>query len=255
MEENKGLEMGVEDTSVANLETEEVTNEEVVSHESLDKEGVQAEATETVKADKWENKVEKAFSKRLSKEQEKIRKELATEYEGKLTNYERVLASAAKEYGITTEEYVQGLLDQYEGEEQEGVTPPLDSETMELLEELKAQKTEKELEKESKVYWDRQAKQLMDIGVTDLSKIPDEVIERALENDTEIAFEYLKYDKQLAIENARKETIRNIQETASSGSLTSGGTDEGLNLSKMKWNDPKFEELKKQVLSGKKISL
>lgn len=249
MEENKGLEMGVEETSVANLEPEEVTNEQdVVVEEQSDKEVVEP-TVEPV-----ETKFEKAFSKRLSKAQEKIRQEVSSEYEGKLSKFEKVLSHAANEYGISIEEYVDGLLEQAEGTDEKG-SPSLDSETMELLEELKAQKTETELVNEKKTYWDRQAKQLLDIGVTDLSEIPQEVLERALENDTEIAFEYLKFDKQRAIENAKNETIRNLQETASSGSLSAGGTDDGMDLSKMKWNDPKFEELKKQVLSGKTINL
>ena len=186
MEENKGLEMGVEESSAANLETEPVTNEEVVVVEEnpLKKGNLNPQRSLIIR----ESKFEKAFSKRLSKVSEKIRQEVATEYEAKLSKFERVLSSAAKEYGISTEEYVDELLDQYKEEGVEGSKPALDSETMALLEELKTEKSEKEFQQEKKAYWDRQAKQLLDIGVTDLSLIPEEVLERALENDTEIAF-------------------------------------------------------------------
>ena len=254
MEENKGLEMGVEESSAANLETEPVTNEEVVVvEENPSQEGNPEPATEPDNSS--ESKFEKAFSKRLSKVSEKIRQEVATEYEAKLSKFERVLSSAAKEYGISTEEYVDELLDQYKEEGVEGSKPSLDSETMALLEELKTEKSEKEFQQEKKAYWDRQAKQLLDIGVTDLSLIPEEVLERALENDTEIAFEYLKYDKQQAIEQTRRDTIRNIQDTESPGSLSGGGGDDTIDIARMKWNDPKFEKLKQEVLSGQRKSL
>ena len=185
MEENKGLEMGVEDTSVANLETEEVANTQEVVQEQPDKEVVEQP---TDSKEPVESKFDKAFSKRLSKAQEKIRQEVATEYEAKLSKFERVLQHGAKENDVPLEEYVDALLEQY-GENQEQGKPVLDSETMELLQELKAEKTTKELESEKSNYWNRQAKQLLEIGVKDLSDIPQEVLERALENDTEIAFE------------------------------------------------------------------
>ena len=84
MEENKGLEMGVEESSAANLETEPVTNEEVVAvEENPSQEGNPEPATEPDNSS--ESKFEKAFSKRLSKVSEKISQEVATEYEAKLS--------------------------------------------------------------------------------------------------------------------------------------------------------------------------
>lgn len=252
MEENKGLEMGVEDTGVANLETEPVVNEEPTEQieEVAETEVTETEVTET-EPQPIESKFENAFSKRLSKATEKIRQEVSSEYEGKISRFQKVLEMGAKENGLeSVDEYVDALLGEYEENTDKQNEKQFDPETMAILEELKEQRATQEMEAEKKSYWDKQARQLKEVGVTDLSQIPEEVIERALENDTEIAFEYLKWDKQQAIENAKKETIRKIQEQDSPGSLTGGGYGEGLSISELKWNDPKFEELKNKVLRG-----
>ena len=65
----------------------------------------------------------------------------------------------------------------------------------------------------------------------------------------------MKYDKQQAIEQTRRDTIRNIQDTESPGSLSGGGGDDTIDIARMKWNDPKFEKLKQEVLSGQRKSL
>lgn len=81
------------------------------------------------------------------------------------------------------------------------------------------------------------------------------MLERALENDTEIAYEYLKWDKQQAIKNAKKEVIREIQETESPGSLSGGGSVSSTDITSLSWDDPKFDELLKQVKSGERTRL
>ena len=250
MEENMGLEMGVETEGVANLEPEVVTEPETT--EEVVTETVEATEQEPVKeTEPIDVKFETAFSKRLSKATEKIK----GEYEQKYSKAMKIIELGAKEYGFEDlDAYIEAVLSESEGPNTAEIQP-LDPESLEILEELKEKRATEEIEREKKAYFDRQAKLLKDIGVTDLSQIPEEVLERALENDTEIAYEYLKWDKQQAIKNAKKEVIREIQETESPGSLSGGGSVSSTDITSLSWDDPKFDELLKQVKSGERTRL
>lgn len=250
MEENMGLEMGVETEGVANLEPEVVTEPETT--EEVVTETVEATEQEPVKeTEPIDVKFENAFSKRLSKATEKIK----GEYEQKYSKAMKIIELGAKEYGFEDlDAYIEAVLNESEGPNT-AEKQPLDPESLEILEELKEKRATEEIEREKKAYFDRQAKLLKDIGVTDLSQIPEEVLERALENDTEIAYEYLKWDKQQAIKNAKKEVIREIQETESPGSLSGGGSVSSTDITSLSWDDPKFDELLKQVKSGERTRL
>ena len=250
MEENMGLEMGVETEGVANLEPEVVTEPETT--EEVVAETVEATEQEPVKeTEPIDVKFETAFSKRLSKATEKIK----GEYEQKYSKAMKIIELGAKEYGFEDlDAYIEAVLNESEGPNT-AEKQPLDPESLEILEELKEKRATEEIEREKKAYFDRQAKLLKDIGVTDLSQIPEEVLERALENDTEIAYEYLKWDKQQAIKNAKKEVIREIQETESPGSLSGGGSVSSTDITSLSWDDPKFDELLKQVKSGERTRL
>lgn len=250
MEENMGLEMGVETEGVANLEPEVVTEPETT--EEVVTETVEATEQEPVKeTEPIDVKFETAFSKRLSKATEKIK----GEYEQKYSKAMKIIELGAKEYGFEDlDAYIEAVLSESEGPDT-AEKQPLDPESLEILEELKEKRATEEIEREKKAYFDRQAKLLKDIGVTDLSQIPEEVLERALENDTEIAYEYLKWDKQQAIKNAKKEVIREIQETESPGSLSGGGSVSSTDITSLSWDDPKFDELLKQVKSGERTRL
>lgn len=250
MEENMGLEMGVETEGVANLEPEVVTEPETT--EEVVTETVEATEQEPVKeTEPIDVKFETAFSKRLSKATEKIK----GEYEQKYSKAMKIIELGAKEYGFEDlDAYIEAVLSESEGPNT-AEKQPLDPESLEILEELKEKRATEEIEREKKAYFDRQAKLLKDIGVTDLSQIPEEVLERALENDTEIAYEYLKWDKQQAIKNAKKEVIREIQETESPGSLSGGGSVSSTDITSLSWDDPKFDELLKQVKSGERTRL
>lgn len=250
MEENMGLEMGVETEGVANLEPEVVTEPETT--EEVVTETVEATEEEPVKeTEPIDVKFETAFSKRLSKATEKIK----GEYEQKYSKAMKIIELGAKEYGFEDlDAYIEAVLSESEGPNT-AEKQPLDPESLEILEELKEKRATEEIEREKKAYFDRQAKLLKDIGVTDLSQIPEEVLERALENDTEIAYEYLKWDKQQAIKNAKKEVIREIQETESPGSLSGGGSVSSTDITSLSWDDPKFDELLKQVKSGERTRL
>ena len=167
----------------------------------------------------------------------------------------KIIELGAKEYGFEDlDAYIEAVLNESEGPNT-SEKQPLDPESLEILEELKEKRATEEIEREKKAYFDRQAKLLKDIGVTDLSQIPEEVLERALENDTEIAYEYLKWDKQQAIKNAKKEVIREIQETESPGSLSGGGSVSSTDIASLSWDDPKCDELLKQVKSGERTRL
>lgn len=250
MEENMGLEMGVETEGVANLEPEVVTEPETT--EEVATETVEATEQEPVKENEpIDVKFETAFSKRLSKATEKIK----GEYEQKYSKAMKIIELGAKEYGFEDlDAYIEAVLSESEGPNT-AEKQSLDPESLEILEELKEKRATEEIEREKKAYFDRQAKLLKDIGVTDLSQIPEEVLERALENDTEIAYEYLKWDKQQAIKNAKKEVIREIQETESPGSLSGGGSVSSTDITSLSWDDPKFDELLKQVKSGERTRL
>ena len=250
MEENMGLEMGVETEGVANLEPEVVTEPETT--EEVVTETVEATEQEPVKeTEPIDVKFETAFSKRLSKATEKIK----GEYEQKYSKAMKIIELGAKEYGFEDlDAYIEAVLNESEGPDT-AEKQPLDPESLEILEELKEKRATEEIEREKKAYFDRQAKLLKDIGVTDLSQIPEEVLERALENDTEIAYEYLKWDKQQAIKKAMKEVIREIQETESPGSLSGGGSVSSTDITSLSWDDPKFDELLKQVKSGERTRL
>lgn len=250
MEENMGLEMGVETEGVANLEPEVVTEPETT--EEVVAETVEAAEAEPVKEPEHiDVKFETAFSKRLSKATEKIK----GEYEQKYSKAMKLIELGAKENGFEDlDAYIEAVLSETEVNPNEP-KQPLDPESLEILEELKEKRATEEIEREKKAYFDRQAKLLKDIGVTDLSQIPEEVLERALENDTEIAYEYLKWDKQQAIKNAKKEVIREIQETESPGSLSGGGSVSSTDIASLSWDDPKFDELLKQVKSGERTRL
>lgn len=250
MEENMGLEMGVETEGVANLEPEVVTEPETT--EEVVTETVEATEQEPVnETEPIDVKFETAFSKRLSKATEKIK----GEYEQKYNKAMKIIELGAKEYGFEDlDAYIEAVLNESEGPNT-AEKQPLDPESLEILEELKEKRATEEIEREKKAYFDRQAKLLKDIGVTDLSQIPEEVLERALENDTEIAYEYLKWDKQQAIKSAKKEVIREIQETESPGSLSGGGSVSSTDITSLSWDDPKFDELLKQVKSGERTRL
>lgn len=252
MEENKGLEMGVEVEGVADLEAEVVATEPEVTEEVVTDE-ITEEVTsqEEVKPDPIETKFENAFSKRLSKATEKIK----SEYEQKYEKAMKVLELGAKEYGFEDlNAYVEAVLSETEVNATTEKAP-LDPEALAILEELKEERATQEIERERKAYFDRQAKILKDIGVTDLSQIPEEVIERALENDSEIAYEFLLWERTQAIKNAKKEVIREIQETESPGSLSGGGSVESVDIMSLSFDDPKFDELLNRVKSGERVRL
>lgn len=252
MEENKGIEMGVEVEGVANLEPEVVAQPEAT--QEVVEETVDTQQEEVTESEPVETKFEKAFSKRLSKATEKVREEVKGEYELQLEKFRKVIELGVKENGFNSiDEYIEAVMADFQDEPTDSKSP-LDPESLAILEELKEQKTAKEFENEKRIYWDRQAKLLKDIGVTDMSQIPEEVLEKALDNDTEIAYEYLKWDKQQAIKNAKKEVIREIQETETPGSLTGGGSD-STDISGLAWDDPKFDEILRQVKSGERKRL
>lgn len=253
MEElNKVPETGVEETGVAiPAETEIETQAEPVT------ETVETEVVEETKSEPVESRVEKAFAKRLNASREKIKAELATEYEAKYGRYQKIAEIGAKENGLTLDEYAEYLIEQHEEAPEE---QKLDPKYAEVLEEIVKEKGEQKEKEESvaelKAYMAGQAKMLMSYAnITDISQIPDEVLEKAMANDTPIVLEFMAWDKANAVKNAEKETIRKIAEQESSGSLSSGGgVPNGIDIFNIKATDPKFDEYVEQALRGKLTS-
>lgn len=190
-------------------------------------------------------KFAKAFSKRLNKEREKLSKE----YEP----FKKVVALAAKQFNMSEEDYIQSILTDYGDEE---LTPAEKDEKDLLIEELLAEKKEKEVAKE----WERQIKALqgIDKDIT-IDKITDDML--VLADEKKIPLEYIYAYEMLstnresfekAIEDKIMAKINKVNTSA--GSLTSGKVEtQTPSISSMSAKD--FEALKERVKRGEKVNL
>lgn len=192
-------------------------------------------------------KFAKAFSKRLNKEKEKLSKE----YEP----FKRVVSLAAKQFNMTEEEYIQSIISDY-GDDDDTSTRKEKDEKDILIEELLAEKREKEIAQE----WERQAKALQKIDSTvSMEKITDEMLSMA--DEKKIPLEYIYAYEMLtsgresfekAIEEKIMAKINKVNNTA--GSLTSGKVEtQTPSINSMSAKD--FNELKERVKRGEKINL
>ena len=241
--QNEGVESEVVAIPTDNEATAEVTTEPI--------EATQTE--EPVAKPTPEDTIAKIVAKRLEQSREKIAKEV----EAKYSPFMKLAEKGAKENGMTLDEYLQAVLDESEGEQPEVTIPPEYKEVLDkMVEQEKAQK-EAEVEtrnkSEEKAYFEKQAKMLLDLGVKDINSIPAEVLETAIENGTDIVYEYLLWDKKQAVTKAEQETIKKLQEQETAGSLTSGGGgDTGIDIFKMSYDSPDFKELLKAVKKGER---
>ena len=218
----------------SNTETAKITDETQQTTE-----------TTTEKFDDGE-KFAKAFSKRLNKEKEKLSKE----YEP----FKKVVGLAAKQFGMSEEDYIKSILEDY-GDEAETKPTQRDERDI-LIEELLNEKREKEVAQE----WERQAKALQAIDSTvSMEKITDEMLQLA--DEKKIPLEYVYAYSMLteqreafekAIEDKVMAKINKANKTA--GSLTSGKVDTATpSISSMSSKD--FEALKERVKRGERITL
>lgn len=193
------------------------------------------------------DRVAKAFSKRLNKEKEKLSKE----YEP----FKRVVGLAAKQFGMSEEEYIQSILTDY-GDDNSTATEKVKDERDILIEELLAEKREKEVAQE----WERQAKALQKIDAeVSMDKITDEMLSLADEKKIPLeyiyAFEMLTSGREAfekAIETKIMAKINKVNTTA--GSLNSSQIQaQSQSINSMSAKD--FAELKERVKRGEKISL
>ena len=193
------------------------------------------------------DRVAKAFSKRLNKEKEKLSKE----YEP----FKRVVSLAAKQFNMTEEEYIQSILTDY-GDDNSTATEKVKDERDILIEELLAEKREKEIASE----WERQAKALQKIDAeVSMDKITDEMLSLADEKKIPLeyiyAFEMLTSGREAfekAIETKIMAKINKVNTTA--GSLNSSQIQaQPQSINSMSAKD--FEALKERVKRGEKISL
>jgi len=241
--QNEGVESEVVAIPTDNDTTAEVTTEPI--QESTD-------TAESSKAITPEDTISKIVAKRLEQSREKIAKEVESKY----APFMKLAEKGAKENGMSVDEYLQAILEESDSEEPEMAIPKEYKEVLDkIVEQEKAQK-EAEVETrnktEEKAYFEKQAKLLFDLGVKDIASIPPTVLENAIENGTDIVYEYLLWDKKQAVTNAEQETIKKIQEQETAGSLTSGGGgDTGIDIFKMSYDSPEFKELLKAVKQGK----
>ena len=208
----------------------------------------QQQTTDNATADRFDDgeKFAKAFSKRLNKEKEKLSKE----YEP----FKKVVGLAAKQFGMSEEDYIKSILEDY-GDEAETKPTQRDERDI-LIEELLNEKREKEVAQE----WERQAKalQAIDSNVS-MDKITDDML--ALADEKKIPLEYVYAYSMLteqreafekAIEDKVMAKINKANRTA--GSLISGKVDTATpSISSMSSKD--FEALKERVKRGEKITL
>lgn len=189
----------------------------------------------------------KAFSKRLNREKDKLTKE----YEP----FKKVVGLAAKQFGMSEEDYIQSILADY-GDEEATNTPTARDERDILIEELLNEKREKEVAQE----WERQAKalQAIDSNVS-MDKITDEMLQAA--DKKKIPLEYIYAYSMLteqresfekAIEDKVISKINQANKTA--GSLTSSRVETSApSINSMSSKD--FEALKERVKRGEKVIL
>lgn len=228
--------------TVKNADLEDNSNTETAK---ITDETQQTTETTTEKFNDGE-KFAKAFSKRLNKEKEKLSKE----YEP----FKKVVGLAAKQFGMSEEDYIKSILEDY-GDEAETKPTQRDERDI-LIEELLNEKREKEVAQE----WERQAKALQAIDSTvSMDKITDEML--ALADEKKIPLEYVYAYEMLtsgresfekAIEEKIIAKINKVNNTA--GSLTSGKVDTATpSISSMSSKD--FEALKERVKRGERITL
>ena len=202
-------------------------------------------------------KVEEAFAKRLSKEREKVRAELESEY----IPMKKILERGAKESGMTLDEYKTALLE----EEESTDDIPLPDDYKEILEDLKAEREAKRLaDEEAKAYsetevvLDEYTKKMTNMlvtkyGIKEASQIPDEVWEKADTDGTDIFEAFVEWDKQKSVKEAEQKTIEKIQKQGTPGSLSSNfGTETDIDIFKLKIGTPEWDKFKADVRSGKK---
>ena len=218
----------------SNTETAKITDETQQTTE-----------TTTEKFDDGE-KFAKAFSKRLNKEKEKLNKE----YEP----FKKVVGLAAKQFGMSEEDYIKSILEDY-GDEAETKPTQRDERDI-LIEELLNEKREKEVAQE----WERQAKALQAIDSTvSMEKITDDML--ALADEKKIPLEYvyaysILTEQREAFEKAIEDKVmaKINKANRSAGSLTSGKVDTATpSISSMSSKD--FEALKERVKRGERITL
>jgi len=202
-------------------------------------------------------KVEEAFAKRLSKEREKVKAELESEY----TPFKKILERGAKESGMTLDEYKTALLEEEESTED----THLPDDYKEILEDLKAEREAKRLaDEESKAHsetetvLDEYTKKMTNMlvtkyGIKEASQIPDEVWEKADTDGTDIFEAFVEWDKQKSVKEAEQKTIEKIQKQGTPGSLSSNfGTETDIDIFNLKIGTPEWEQYKADVRSGKR---
>lgn len=237
--ENQSSELPVNSVEGEKVEEGQAGNEVNTSSEKVDIEN------NTEKVNEGE-KFAKAFSKRLNKEREKLNKE----YEP----LKKVVGLAAKQFNMTEEEYIKSILEDY-GEEE---TPIKEKDEKDILiEELLAEKKEKEMAKE----WETTIKALQGIDKDiSIDNITDDMLIESDEKKIPLQYIYaysMLTEGREAFEKAIEDKLMakiNKVNNSTAGSLTSSKVNhQSQSISSMSSKD--FEALKERVKRGEKINL
>lgn len=247
----------MEDTYIVSTAPEEQTEPTVSGVEDTDKgvkEEVNKEIKETVTPDNAQvdkfndgDKFAKAFSKRFNKEKEKLTKE----YEP----FKKVVSIAAKQFGMSEEEYIQSIMTDYAEDFKDKPKTPEKDERDTLIEELLAEKKEKEIAQQ----WEKQARALQEIDArVSMESITDEMLslseEKGIPLEYIYAFEMLTSNREQfekEIEEKLMAKINKVNKTA--GSLTGNQVSQQTpSVNSMSAKD--FNDLKERVKRGEKIN-
>lgn len=228
---------------VANLEEQEAEEEKEVE---LEDNGAEEEEATT------DNRVDKAFAKRLSKEKAKL--------EQQYSPYVKIMENEAKKYGMTTEEYVKALQEEMqremeynqqkvmqEEEERYKTLTPEEKEAIKWAKENKAK-----IEQERQWFNDAQALVEKFPEVKSLQDIPKEAIDLYDKYNVPLAEAYDICKNKLNVKRTEieQETIKSIKANRESsiGSLSNNSIEEPVSISDMKKDD--FNKLVEKVKRG-----
>ena len=203
------------------------------------------EPSETVKSQSDDgfdgDKYAKAFSKRLNKEREKITAQYA--------NHSRVIELAAKQFGMTAEDYINTVLKEYGATED--AKEEVKTEKDILLEELLNEKREKEIASE----WNRQANALREINENvSIDEITDDMFQMAYDKNIPLEYVYahhlLTAGRDSFTNSIKEQVMKNIEKVnKTAGSMSSNSVNtQAKSINSM--NAKEFDDFKERVKRG-----
>lgn len=216
--------------------------------ETTDPSSVVAEPASEVLEQPTESRIDKAFAARLRKEQEKFEKQ----YE----SHKYVIERAAADNGMSVEEYLQAVRQQYEDKEFENLDPAI-KEDVKWARQKREQEAREAQSKAREEQWQSEVRSLLERfpSIKSAKDIPEEVLESRLKDGVSLRYAYADYMLGKERTQIEQETIRKLQDNTrtSPGSLGSVGTDSRTKISDLSQDE--FNKLKEEVLRGTRRSL